>query len=118
MNFTLDASVLTFSMGGSYDVGRPHNLGQVTERKADGTLEVEQVGSAIIRRELTFDALPKTDHDALKTWYTTTANGAVNEFTFTDEAGDSGTVIITDVEWNFREIDWQTYSGTLTLEYV
>jgi len=118
IKFTLGANVLQFTYNNQFPVSRPLEKQQVIDRAADGSLQVEDLGTAINRRELVFEFMPQADYDALYTWFDTIANGAENSFTFTDERGNDLTVKIISPELNFPEDSWGQYSGSLILEVV
>jgi hypothetical protein len=118
MKFELGANVLTFELGGSYPEEKPLEKVQIVDRTAAGTLTGESLGVDFTQRRLIFEAMSKTDHDALKNWFDTIANGAENTFEFTDEASVVADVRIISPTFNFRQVTHQIYAGDMLLEYV
>lgn len=116
--FTLGANELQFSRGLVYPVRKPHEKGQVIDRTAAGTPQVEDLGINIHRRYLTFKNLPQADYDALRTWYDSICNGAYNSFIYTDENGNAMTVRMVTNPLEFQEDYYQRFSGELILEVV
>lgn len=118
MKFELGLDSLTFELGGAYPEEKPLYKVQIVDRTSGGTLTGEELGVDYTQRRLIFEAMSKTDHDALKTWFDVTANGAENTFEFTDEAAVVADVRIISPTFNFRQITHEIYAGDMLLEYV
>ena len=118
MNFKQGTNELFFEAGGDYPASRPVELFQVQDRTAAGILQVEDLGVQTRRRVITFNLMSKADYDALLDWFLNIANGGMIDFEFTDEKGFTGTVKITDQIIDFIETSYESYSGTLNVEYV
>lgn len=118
MKFQSGAVVLQFIAGGDYPAKRKHSLTQVSDRTASGKLQTEDLGLYFKTRVLNFNLMPLEDYQALITWFLDVAVGSKNEFEFTDEYGDVGTVRILDSELDFDETSYQRFSGSITLEYT
>lgn len=110
--------VLQFTYNNQFPVSRTLEKQQAIDRAADGSLQVEDLGTGINRRELVFQFMPQADYDALRTWFDLIANGSENSFTFTDERENDLTVKIISRELDFVEDDWGQYSGAIMLEVV
>ena len=118
ITFTKGVDSLAFTYNNQFPVSRPVEKFQVVDRTADGTLQVEDLGVDVERRELVFKFMPQADYDALVTWFNTTCNGAAETFTFTDERSNGMTVRMLTTVLDFRETQWQQYEGTLELEVI
>ncbi len=118
MQFNLDSNSLVFEAGGDWPASRRHKVFQVKDRSAGGKIHVENLGLQTKTRVLSFNLMPKTDYDNLIDWFLNVANAGENDFSFTDEYGDTDTVKIMDDMIDFAETSLYRYSGTLTLEYV
>lgn len=118
MKFELGSDVLEFEAGAEYPARRPVELYQIKDRTAAGTLQIEKLGITIRSRVLTFTLMPIEDYDKLINWFVNIVNGGQKSFIFTDERGAEGEVKITDDIIDFPEVDFEIFSGTLTLEYI
>ena len=118
MKFTLGTNELVFDAGASYPYSRPLGKVQAMDRSASGKIDVEKLGPSITTRTLFFIDMSKNDFLGYSNWYDIIADGAVNEFEFTDEYGVVGNVIITSPANTIRETTFELYAGTVTLEYV
>ncbi len=107
-----------FLHGADYPVSAPLEKIQALDRAESGKTEVEQLGPSIATRTIAFGKMCQTDYLGLKNWFDTIANGAVNSFTFEDELGVTGQVIIISNVYDFVEIRHEVYAGNLILEYV
>lgn len=117
MKFVLGSDVLQFEDGASYPAARPIEKVQVSDRTSSGQLQTEDLGISLKTRRLVFIDMIEEDYIALRNWFDVISNGSENEFSFTDEKGFEGNVIILDKTFNFPENDFELYSGSLTLEY-
>ena len=118
MKFVLGTSELEFDAGADYPYSRPLEKVQALDRAASGKTEVEVLGPSITTRTLIFVDMSKDDFQGYSNWFDIIADGAVNEFEFTDEYGAVGNVIITSPSNSIRETSFELYGGTVTLEYV
>ena len=118
MKFELGVDSLVFEAGGDYPASRRDTVYQVKDRSAGGKIHVETLGVTTRTRVIVFNLMPKADYDNLRDWFLNVANAGENDFTFTDEYGDSDTVKIMEDEIDFAETSLYVYAGTLTLVYV
>lgn len=118
MRFDSGAVSLQFQVGGSYPSSGPVQILGVQDRTAAGTFQYERLGLSFARRAIRFQFMPTADYEALVNWFLNVAQGGANSFTFTDEYGAQGEVVITDTGLNFQEDYLGRWSGTLNLEYI
>ncbi len=118
MRFDLAADTLQFECGSEFPTTNREEITQVFDRSAGGSLHVESLGVNIKQRILAFTLMPLVDYNGLVNWYYNVANGAMKVFSFTDEYGVVADVRIISESINFVEAYLDTYSGTLTIEYV
>lgn len=118
MKFTLGINELVFDAGSNYPFTKPLEKVQALDRTASGKTEVERLGPSITTRTLFFADMSKDDYIGYSNWFDIIADGAVNEFEFTDEYGTVGNVIITSPRNSLIETSYELYGGTVALEYV
>jgi hypothetical protein len=118
VKFVSGATELQFEVNISYPARRPIEKVQVVDRTASGKLRVESYGVTINTFPLIFVDISETDYDGLRSFFDTTANGALNSFTYYDESGATHTVRFTDNILDFSQTSINRYSGELTLEAV
>lgn len=118
LKFYLAPDTLQFEYGSDYPTTRKHEVLQVSDRSAGGKLQTETLGVNIKTRTLNFTLMPKVDYDALIDWFLDVVNAGEKEFEFTDEYGETGTVVFVDTILEFPENSLNQYSGSFTLEYV
>jgi hypothetical protein len=116
--FVQGESVLQFSKGLRYPLSKPIERRQALDRDAGGGLQVEDLGVTIRRRTLSFTNLPLADYTASINWYENVAQGALNQFTYHDENGDTMQVLWTSSVYDFQETAYQKFSGTIEIEVV
>jgi hypothetical protein len=114
--FTLGANAIIFTKGVDYPVRAPREYVQAIDRTAAGTLEVETLGVIIKRISIGFSNLPAADFIALRDWFDSTAAGAANAFTYTDQEGADYVVRWLNA-FDFTE-DKAGYTGSIDLEVV
>lgn len=116
--FTLGGNVLQFTQGIQLPSNSPKHKIQVDDRTAGGTLQIEDLGVSYQRKILNFRGMLKAKYAELETWHDTIANGKANTFTYSDEVGDSFTVILMTDPLNFLENRNGFLDGDLELEVV
>lgn len=116
--FVLGAYELQFSKGLRYPVQKPLELMQVTDRDSAGSLEVEDLGLSIDRRQLDFKGLPLVDYNGCIDWFVNKSNGAMVPFTYHDEDGNTMQVCWTNSVYGFQQTSYQKFSGSIQLEVV
>ena len=118
MRFDAGSNSIQFEAGGDYPAKRKHEIMQVTDRTAAGTLQVETLGIQLKTRTISFKLMSLIDYTALVDWFLNVVNGGETTFDFTDEYGDVGEVRITDSVLDFSETSLNRFSGSIKLEYV
>lgn len=118
MRFDSGAVSLVFTRGGTYPSSGPVQVLGVQDRTAAGTFQYERLGLAFARRAIRFEFMTTDDYNALVNWFMNVAQGGANSFTFTDEFGQVGEVVIIDQQLQFVEDYLNCWSGTLNLEYL
>lgn len=79
--------------------------GQAVERMADGRY-VRFALSATdgVERELHWSNLRRSEYEALESFFKTTANGVLNDFTFTDERGTAYNAHFLDADFDAETV--------------
>lgn len=117
--FTSGASSFVFVDTVALPTRRPLEKIQARDRTAAGSLQVEDLGVSSIRSfPLTIMGLTAAEMAELETWWDTIANGALNEFTYSDENGVSYQVLWVSDQLSFIEVDSGIYNGEIMLEVV
>ena len=102
-----------------FPLRRPQTKVQVIERTAGGAIQVENLGVTLHTRVLPMARMTDAEVAALRTWHDTTANGAVNTFTFVDEDSTSHTVRWIDDTLDPPEVaPGGRHNAEITLEIV
>jgi len=117
MKFIFGLSELNFVENASYPASRPIEKLQVSDRTAAGVMQSEELGITLRRRVLSFEDMSKVDHDNLKDWFDNIVNGSQFSFEFIDERNFSGIVKFVENVFDFTEVDFELFSGSITLEY-
>jgi hypothetical protein len=118
MRFFTDTKEFIFDDPSQYPTSKPLQKRQITDRTADGDLQVENFNINVKTRTLNFVDMSKHDYDGLLEWFDNVADGAANTFSFEDEWGDISTMRIISNVYDFPETSYQRYSGSLILEHV
>jgi hypothetical protein len=117
--FTLGAATLEFTGGIQLPGRRPLEKIQARDRTAAGSLQVEDLGVASIRRfPLVIRGIDSAKMAELETWWNTIAEGGLNSFTYSDEEGVDYTVLWTDDQLDFTQLEPDIFEGEINLEVV
>lgn len=111
-------TTISFGRSLAYPVERPQTVVQVLDRTAGGSLQVENLGVTTSTRRLVMTNLSESIYDALVTWHSTVAKGALNTFTYNDENGDAHTVRWLDDTLNMPEYRNGKFSVEILLEII
>ena len=110
------AQDLEFPEGLVFPMPLPIEKKQVIVRAAGGGFYVYDKGPEIQQLILLFHNLTAAKYALLKTWWRTTVNGAMNEFTFTDHQGTAYVVTCVSNPLPFQWDHEDGFSGELLLE--
>ena len=115
--FVFGLSELQFTSNLSYPLVGPEESPMLVDRDNSGALVIEDTGITPIKTiQMLFNRMNSTDYAALREWVVNTVRFSAEEFEYIDEVGTSYTVRIVDDSFNFSQIRYGVYSGTITLE--
>jgi hypothetical protein len=115
MKFTKGGSTFTFVDGRKYPVDDQPRVNVVVDYSEGRQLYAYDKGVQENFIYLDLDRVCQADHDNLEAWFTDTAVGPKNTFTFTDENSEDHTVRWTDTKYPLQEVTSGRFSGLITL---
>jgi hypothetical protein len=115
MKFTKGENTFSFVDGRQYPVDDQPQVNVVVDYSEGGQLYAYDKGVQETFISLDLDRICQADHDNLETWFTDTAVGPKNTFTFTDEKSEDHTVRWMDMKYPLQEVSSGRFSGLITL---